>query len=281
MKSLSEKTAAITGAGSGIGRALALRLSEEGCNLALSDINQQGLEATQDLLKSRPIKVHAVKVDVSDKDQVYAWAEQAAREFGQVDMVINNAGVAVYDRLENISYEDFNWLFNINFWGVVFGTRAFLPHLRKRPEAHIVNISSLNGMVPFPFNGPYNCAKFAVRGFNKTLVQELAGSNVRITSVHPGGIRTDIARNARFRKQNDQDLEHDDVTGMFARVSRMPAEEAARKIIKGVKKNRERLMIGIDAKVIDLSSRIAPVTTTKITGWVYRQMQKNLEAGRR
>jgi len=281
VKDLKGKVAALTGAASGIGRNLAIVLAGEGCHLAISDINEKGLKETLGMLSGKPVKVSTAVVDVSKRDQVHKWADDVVKEHGQVDLIINNAGVAVYETLENVSYEDFEWLFGINFWGVVYGTKAFLPHLRKRPEGHIVNISSINGMVPFPFNGPYNAAKFAIRGFNKTLIQELRGSTIRITSVHPGGIKTEVARSARFRKQAGDDLTHTDIAEIFDFVARMTADVAARKIVNGVKRNRERLFIGYDARFMDLMSRLAPVTTTKVTGAIYYFLQKRKMAAKK
>jgi len=274
VKALKGKVAALTGAAAGIGRNLAVVLANEGCNLALADINDKGLSETAEIVSGKPVKMSSAVVDVSKREQVYKWADDVVKDHGQVDMVINNAGVAVYETLENVSYEDFEWVFGINFWGVVYGTKAFLPHLRNRPEGHIVNISSINGMVPFPFNGPYNAAKFALRGFNKTLIQELKDSAIHVTSVHPGGIKTDIARKMRFHKHSAHNLTHADIAEIFDFVSMTTAEEAARKIINGVKKNRERLFIGYDARFIDSMSRLMPVTTTKVTASIYYFLQR-------
>ncbi len=269
MKHLADKVAAITGAGSGLGRSLALVLADEGCHLALADINLQGLQETARLLEGKPIKTSSQQLDVADREQVYAWADATVREHGAVDLIINNAGVAVFEKLEKLSYEDFEWVFNVNFWGVVYGTRAFLPYLKQRPEGHIVNISSINGMVPFPDNGPYNVAKFALRGFNLTLVQEMRGTPVHVTSVHPGGIQTNIVRNARFRKPADREINQNDLVEVFASIAKTTPDQAARKIVKGIKKNRERLLVGLDAKFIDAMSRLAPLTTLKITAIIH------------
>ena len=166
MKILNNKTAAITGAASGIGRMLAVNLAKEGCGLALSDINAPALQETAKLIGNR-VKVTTHVLDVSQREQVFRYADEAAESHGGVDLIINNAGVSVGDFLETIPLEDFEWLMGIDFWGVVYGTMAFLPHLKKRPEGHIVNISSINGILPNPNNGPYCCAKFAVKGYTK------------------------------------------------------------------------------------------------------------------
>jgi len=269
MKHLTGKVAAITGAGSGLGRSLALALADEGCHLALADINLRGLQETVRLLAAKPIKASSQELDVADRDRVYAWAEAAVKEHGAVDLIINNAGVAVFERLENLTYEDFEWVFKINFWGAVYGTRAFLPYLQRRPEGHIVNISSINGMVPFPSNGPYNAAKFALRGFNLTLIQELRGTSVHVTSVHPGGIQTNIVRNARFRKPAAREINQNDLVEVFASLAKMTPDQAARKIVKGIKKNKERLLVGADAKFINAMARLAPSTTLKLTAIIH------------
>jgi short-subunit dehydrogenase len=218
------------------------------------------------------VKVTTHIVDVADRKQVYRYAEAAAKQHGGVDIIINNAGVSVAETLEDVSYEDFEWLFGINFWGVVYGSKAFLPYLKKRPEAHIVNISSINAMVPFSHNGPYNAAKSAVMGFTETLVQELDGSPVRISCVHPGGIRTNIARNARFGKHVNPDSSHEDVVKMFDRIALTSADRAAKVIIAGIKKNKRRIMIGLDARFMDWNKRLAPVLANVMTGRIMRKM---------
>jgi len=269
MKELRGKVATVTGAASGIGRALACRLAREGCELALSDINAASLEETSAMLDATAPEVATAVVDVADREQVYGWAEKTVENFGRVDLVINNAGAAVFDTIENISLEDFEWAFNIDFWGVVYGTKAFLPHLRARPEGHIVNISSINAMVPSPFNGPYNCAKYAVRGFNETLFQELRGSNVRVTSVHPGGVKTGISRNMRFREGAIGSLCKEDLVRNADRAFRSTPEEAADRIVKGIVKDQRKVLVGNDARFLDLSARLMPLATIDLFGIGY------------
>ncbi len=195
---------AITGAGSGIGRALAQDLSSRGANLSLADVDSDGLAETVLLIEADSTsavktKVTATVLDVSDRDAVEAWAAQVVEEHGKVNMIINNAGVALSATVEAMSYEDFEWLMNINFWGVVYGTKAFLPYLKESGAGHVVNISSVFGLVSIPTQSAYNAAKFGVRGFTDALRMELEieQSGVSSTTVHPGGIRTNIARNAR------------------------------------------------------------------------------------
>ena len=168
----------MTGAAAGIGRALATTLAGEGCDLALSDVDEVNLEETARRVREigRAVSTHVV--DVADRDAVFRWASDVASEHGGVDVLINNAGVAVLATIEEVDYDDFEWVVGVNVWGVVHGVKAFLPLLRQRPEGHIVNISSINGMLPFPRNGPYNLSKFAVAGFTETLVQELRGTGI-------------------------------------------------------------------------------------------------------
>jgi NAD(P)-dependent dehydrogenase (short-subunit alcohol dehydrogenase family) len=275
MKILVNKTAAVTGAASGIGRMLAVNLANEGCHLALADIDRQGLEETAGLVGSG-VRVSLHTVDVSDRDQVFCFADEASREHGGVDIIINNAGVALGDFLETVAFEDFEWLFGINFWGVVYGTKAFLPHLRKRPEGHVVNVSSINGIMPNPNNGPYCASKFAVKGFTEALAQEMLGSNIGVSCVHPGWVPTNIARNARFRNAMSS-MTRDQAMAIFDEVmNRGTADHAAKVIIKGIKRNKRRIMIGYDAKALDLLTRFFPVTAvglaarfSRLLAWFY------------
>jgi short-subunit dehydrogenase len=264
MKDLRNKVAVVTGAGSGIGRQLAHQLAKAGAELVLADVVQKNLEATVGELHGQT-KITSHVVDVSKRDQVYALADSAIKAHGQVDIVINNAGVAVLQPLEQVSYEDFEWVMNVNFWGVVYGTLAFLPHLKARPEASVVNISSVNGFVPFPNNGPYNCSKYAVYGFNETLHQELAGSGVVVTSVHPGGIKTNIIRNAKVHASpGGNDKAH--ITSRFDSIARTSAEDAAKAILGAIKKKQKKLLIGLDAHAMDLAKRLMPEEFTSLVG---------------
>lgn len=270
MKSFKYKVAAITGAGSGIGRALALALSEQGCHVALSDIDEKGLLETVNLIHSGVNVTHHI-VDVSKREAVYDWAEQIVADHGQVNMIFNNAGVALGDTVENISYEDFEWLMNINFWGVVYGTKAFLPHLEASGDGHIINISSLFGLVGMPTQSAYNAAKFAVRGFTESLQEELsvAGSCVHAISVHPGGIKTNIARNSRVgvvSMNGDQELDHNKeyFAERFDQIARTSPKSAASTILKGIRKNKLRVLIGPDALVMDGMQRLLPESYQKL-----------------
>ncbi|HQG32720.1 MAG TPA: SDR family oxidoreductase [Deltaproteobacteria bacterium] len=269
MKNILNKTAAVTGAASGIGRMLGVNLAREGCNLAIADIDESGLKETAALIGDR-VKVSTHVVDVSDRSQVFRFAEEAAAYHGGIDIVINNAGVALGDFLETVPLEDFEWLMGINFWGVVYGTMAFLPILKKQPEGHIVNISSINGILPNPNNGPYCAAKFAVKGYTEALAQEMHGTNISVSCVHPGGIKTNIARNTRFNRAM-YSLTRDRAVSLYEdELFRTTADEAARAIISGIKNNRRRILIGNDARVIDLMTRLFPVTAVNVSGWFSR-----------
>ena len=182
MKNFENKVAAITGAGSGIGQQLAIQLAKQGTHLALSDVNEQGLAETLNHVKDYPVSVTLTKLDVSDRKAVEDWAKQCQQDFGQVNFVFNNAGVALASTVEGLSYEDAEWIFNINFWGVVYGTKAFLPYLKQSGSGHIVNISSLFGLTSQPTQSAYNATKFAVRGFTEALRQELDLENCGVSA---------------------------------------------------------------------------------------------------
>jgi NAD(P)-dependent dehydrogenase (short-subunit alcohol dehydrogenase family) len=262
MKSFERKVAAITGAGSGIGRALALELAKAGAHLALSDINGATAAETAEAARGLGAKATSEALDVSNRAAVYAWADSAAAEHGGVNLIFNNAGVALGSTLEGVGYEDFEWLMSINFWGVVYGTKAFLPHLRASGEGHIVNISSVFGLVAVPGNGTYNASKFAVRGFTEALRQELelTGGNVSATCVHPGGIKTNIVRSSRITPDIQQ------LVGQNIEVARANFEKsfittpevAAKTILGAVRKNSRRVLVGPDAKALDLLVRLFP-----------------------
>ena len=267
MKELRDKVAAITGAASGIGRALAMNLVDEGCHVAISDVDEEGLKETADMIGNRNIRVTTHIVDVADRDQVKRYAEETVEKHGGVHLLINNAGVVVTETLEDIRYEDFEWLMGINLWGVVYGCKEFLPYLKQHKEAHIVNISSVNGIFTNPNNGPYCTAKFAVRGFTETLFQELSGTQVKVSCVHPGGIKTGIARNARFYNASDASLSKDEAVAIFDHVmAKTTADKAAKIIISGIKKDKQRIMVGPDAYVLDWLKRLFPVGFQRLAG---------------
>jgi NAD(P)-dependent dehydrogenase (short-subunit alcohol dehydrogenase family) len=268
MKSFEQKVAAVTGAGSGIGRALALGLAKAGAHLALSDINTERLEETAGLARAAGAKVTTETLDVSKREAVYAWADAVVRDHGCVHLVFNNAGVAVGSLIEGVSYEDFEWIMNINFWGVVYGTKAFLPHLRAAGEGHIVNVSSVFGLISVPGNGTYNASKYAVRGFTEALRQELdlTGGAVSCTCVHPGGIKTNIARDSRVSDNMKGVLVKDAESGKkdFEKMFITTPEKAAETILGAVRANRRRVLIGPDARAIDFMARLLPTAYQRI-----------------
>jgi len=267
MKSFKNKVAAVTGAGSGIGQALAIALAKQGCHLALSDISETGLAKTVELLAPYSVKVTTQKVDVAKRDEIATWAKAVVDEHGQVNLIFNNAGVAIGSTAEGVSYEDLEWLIGINFWGVVYGTKEFLPYLKQSGDGHIINISSMFGLTAQPTQSAYNASKFAVRGFTESLRQELDMQNagVSATCVHPGGIRTNIAKAARMNN-SVQSLGMDPLKSQdaFDKLLRTPADDAAQQILEAVRKDRRRLLIGADAKAVDVIQRILPQGYQKI-----------------
>ena len=271
MKTLNHKNVVITGAGGGIGRALALRLADEGCALAISDIDREALEETRRQLALRGAKVHSDILDVSDRQRMEAYPDTVVQALGGVDMVINNAGVAVVSSVEDHSIEDYEWLMGINFWGVLYGSKFFIPYLRRSPEALIVNMSSVFGMLPMPHLSSYNAAKFAVRGFSEALAHELHDTAIRVMTVYPGGVKTDFAKRARFggtpRKKS-----HQEFNNFFEKYSMSTADSTAKAIVRGIKKNKRRVLIGPDARSGDILVRLFPVghglITRLISSWV-------------
>lgn len=268
MKSLQDRVAVITGAGSGIGRALAIELSAAGCSVALSDINEAAVNEVAKQLNDMGRPAIADRLDVSDREAFYAYADKVHAHFGKVNIVINNAGVALGATVEDTTYDDFEWLMGINFWGVVYGTKAFLPYLKQADAGHIVNISSIFGIISVPTQSAYNAAKFAVRGFTDALRMELEmeGSSVSCTTIHPGGIKTNIARSARmkgdvskFTGSSKADPRED-----FEKMFRTTPEDAAATIIKGIRSNKRRVLIGSDAVAVDSMQRMMPTAYQKI-----------------
>lgn len=263
MNSFINKVAAITGAGSGIGRALALNLAGQGCNLAIADVNAAGLKETAEAARQQGVKVLETVVNVADRAAVHAWADEVVREFGKVNLIFNNAGVAHAGTVEGSDYAEYEWIMNINFWGVMHGTKAFLPYLKATGDGHIVNISSIFGLFAQPGMSAYNATKFAVRGFTEALRQELDmdACGVSASCVHPGGIKTNIAKTARMNdslsKVTGQDA--DTARSQFHdQLLRTTPEKAAEVILNGVRHNQRRILIGGDAVATDLMQRSLP-----------------------
>jgi len=271
MKEFNDKVAVITGAGSGIGRALALQLASAGSHLAISDINPDGLAETQSLIKqaSPAATVRTYGLDVSDRDAVFKHADQVKADFGTTHMVFNNAGVTIVAKIKDISIEELEWLLGINLWGVIYGTKAFLPMLLAQNEGHIINISSVFGIIAVPTQSAYHISKFGVRGFTECLSRELEidpDCRVRATSVHPGGIATNIAKTARFGSEEAD--KRDETLEQSAKAMTTPPEEMARAILKGVRANKRRVLAGKGAKSIDRIARLFPSSYGKLLSWI-------------
>jgi len=255
MKDFLDKVAVITGAGSGIGRSLAIKLAERGARLALSDVDTAAVADTAGACEKLGAHASPFDLDVADRGAVYAHAEKVKSEFGTVNLLFNNAGVALSADIVDMQWDDFEWLMNINFWGVAHGTKAFLPHLIESGDGHIVNVSSVFGLMAVPSQSAYNAAKFAVRGFTEALRQELRAARhpVGVTCVHPGGVKTNIAVNARgVPEEVDVEL----IRKGFRLIAITRPDSAARIILRGVEKNKPRVLIGPDARLIDAVPRL-------------------------
>lgn len=279
MKNFKNKVAAITGAGSGMGQQLAILLAKAGCHLSISDVNEKGLAATVEAVKPYNVRVTSKKVNVADREQVKTWAAETVQNHGSVNMIFNNAGVALGSTVEGANYEDLEWIMGINYWGVVYGTKEFLPYIKKTGEGHIINTSSLFGLTAQPTQSAYNSSKFAVRGFTESLRQELDIENCGVSAlcVHPGGIRTNIANDARMNDSlKSLGMNPEKSAKAFNKLLRMPAEDASQQILDAVLKNKRRLLIGNDAKAIDIMQRILPTGYQKVTA-LATKLSKKLE----
>ena len=267
MKQFRGRVAAITGAASGIGRALAVELARRGAHLALSDVDDAGLAETVALCEGFGVKVTSAHVDVADRGAMYAWADAVVREHGKVNLIFNNAGVALGATVDVMSDEDFDWLIGINFYGVVHGTKAFLPHLKAAGEGHVVNTSSVFGLISVPSQSAYNAAKFGVRGFTDALRMELDADpcGVSCTTVHPGGVKTNIARNARMHSTLAS------TAAGFDQIAMTSSEKAARQILRAVQRNKRRALVGPDAKVIDLVAKMPAGIYQRIAATGFRR----------
>jgi short-subunit dehydrogenase len=271
--------AAITGAAGGIGRALAIELAKRGCDLALADRDDAGLNSLAAEIgqgndkendKARKISVH--RVDVSEAGDIAQFARDAIAAHPALNILVNNAGVALLGQFEEIDQAQMDWLFDINFWGVVHGTRAFLPHLKSLAEAHIVNVSSIFGIIAPPGQSAYAAAKFAVRGFSESVRHELAmaGSPVKLSVVHPGGVATSIARSSRTGVGVTDNARRAQMIDRFETAARTMPKDAALRIIKGIERNEPRILIGNDARFMDLLQRFRP-------GTYWAPLQRRLE----
>lgn len=260
---LSGRTAVVTGAASGIGRAIATSLARRGCHLALADIDETGMAETANLARTPDIRVSQHLIDVADRAAVAGFPTIVTKEHSGVDLLVNNAGVAAGGTFEQISEEDFEWLFDINFWGVVRMTRAFLPLLRASDDARVVNLSSIYGVVAPPEQTAYSASKFAVRGFSEALRHELAGSHIGVTVVHPGGVATSIVDNARV----PSGISEEEITRRLdkhRKLLTMPPAMAGEAIVRAVERRQSRVLVGSDAKAISLIARLLPASYWKL-----------------
>jgi NAD(P)-dependent dehydrogenase (short-subunit alcohol dehydrogenase family) len=257
MPELEDSVAVITGAATGIGRALAERLAAEGASLCLADINKGALDVVAHALRAKGCDVSAHAVDVADRRQVEALCRKTVEHFGRADLLINNAGVALCGDVAEVSLADIEWLMGINFWGMVYGVKYFLPILKQQEKAYIVNLSSVFGIIAPPGQAAYSASKFAVRGFTEALRHELAGTNVQVSSVHPGGIRTEIAKTSRVGADADPQ-KREEFAAKFDYIARTSPERAADRIVRGVLQGETRILIGRDASQIDLIQRLVP-----------------------
>lgn len=264
MKRFTDRVAVVTGSASGIGRAVAVALAARGCDLALVDIDEDGLHQTAHMVADAGRRASVHRADVADRARMQALVEEVEREHGRVDILVNNAGVTVAASFEEHSFEDLEWVLGINLWGVIHGCKLFLPLLRRQDEAYIVNISSLFGLLGIPRQSSYCATKFAVAGLSRALAAELSDSPVRVLSVHPGGIRTNIAKSGRFL---DAKLQKRSMA--FFEKRGMPPERAAEKIVTAMTTNTERLLVTREAYLGDALKRLFPAVPSRWISWIH------------
>ena len=280
MAAIRGSAAAVTGAASGIGRALALELAARGCDVALADRDEAGLQTVAaEINRTHSQKVTAHRVDVGEPQQIADFAQAATSAHPGLNIVVNNAGVALLGQFNEIDQAQMDWLMNINFWGVVHATRAFLPHLARQREAHIVNLSSIFGIIAPPGQTAYAAAKFAVRGFSESLRHELqmTASPVRLSVVHPGGVSTNIVRNSRDGTGVTDNARRAQSIERFDAVAKTTPAAAALRIIQGIENNQPRILIGNDARFMDLLQRLRPGTYWAVLA---RRIEKMTKAGK-
>lgn len=269
MRELEGKVAVVTGAGSGIGRETALALGAKGCRLAICDINQDALDELATEIEAMGVPVTTHRVDVSNRAQMATFAEDVVAAHHAAHILVNNAGVTVIASFEDQSLEDFEWVLGVNLWGVIYGCKAFLPHLKAAGEGHIVNLSSVFGIIAPPLQTSYVATKFAVRGFSESLRAELADANIGVTSVHPGTIQTNIVRDARLVTTSEAVREN--TQRLFDRLGTSPDVVAAR-VVKAIEYNSPRVLITTETRVADALKRFMPATTDGIVARVFKRI---------
>ena len=269
MKTFQNKVSVVTGAGSGMGRYLALNLAQEGSDVVICDINQKALNETEDLIKSYNVSCTSLNLDLREKNNIDTLVEETISNHGKVDLLFNNAGVVTASPFLEMKESDWDWCNDLNYNSLVYCSRAFLPHLMKENESALVNTSSIFGIITTPNNTVYHATKFAVRGFTESLAMELRDDPIQINCVYPGHIGTNIVLDARFKKEilltngeyakdsNGKPLTVEDVGSTF-RETGMNPNKAAKIILKGVKKNKRRIFVGLDAKVMEIAQRLSP-----------------------
>ena len=272
VRKLEGRVAVVTGAASGIGRATASLLAERGCALALVDLNEAGLAETADGVRARGGVVSLHRADVADRARMELLPGEVLAEHGHVHILVNNAGVSVIGTLLEQKLDDFAWLMGINFWGVVYGCKFFLPAMLAEDEAQIVNISSMFGFIGIPTQSSYNASKYAVRGFSEALSSELSGTQIGVTCVHPGGIRTNVVRASRLSSDGDVEDQRKTIE-LFERFGHSP-EKVARKIVRAIERKQVRVRVGPEAYLTDWSKRLFPVSTQRLVGWSWRRSRR-------
>ncbi len=258
MRQLKDKVCVITGASSGIGAACAKAMAAEGAIVIGCDLRLDMLKDVAKEIEKSGGRMEAHQLDVSDRDAMFALAAEVETKHGGADLVLNNAGVAHGATVEEMTMDNFQWVMDIDFWGVVHGTQAFLPHMIKRGSGHIANVSSIFGLIGVPTQSAYNAAKFAVLGFSEALRHEMRDQNIGVTCIHPGGINTNIVRHARFQQGPDMDNEREEAIQRFQQFTITQPDGAAKAILKGIKKNKARVLIGPDALLVDWARRLFP-----------------------
>ena len=259
MKDFKNKICVVTGAGSGIGAACAQALAAEGAYVVMTDIRSDMLETVHKKIVEAGGRGETHIVDVSDRDAMFALADKVDKAHGGADLILNNAGVAHSATVAEMTMDNFNWIMDIDFWGVVYGTQAFLPHFLKRGSGHVANVSSIFGLIGVPTQSAYNAAKYGVLGFSEALRHEMVAHNVGVTVIHPGGINTNIVRHARMSQGPNAEAEHEQAIIKFQELTMTQPDKAAQIILKAIRKNKARVLVGPDAVFVDFIRRIAPV----------------------